>query len=59
MVIIAPEEQIRFAKDHIPHRIAILLAPLDKSADAGAGSAIHEAVLHGSCFTVVLSHFGP
>ncbi len=49
VVIIALEEQIQFVKIHIPHRIAILLAPFDRSADTpGPGSAIREAVLHGS-----------
>jgi len=49
MVIIALEEQIRFAKEHIPHRVAILLAPFDTSTDnRGPESAIQQAVLHGS-----------
>jgi hypothetical protein len=49
MIIIALEEQIRFAKQHIPHRIAILLAPFDGSANTlRPGSAVREAVLHGS-----------
>jgi hypothetical protein len=49
MAIIGLEEQIRFAKQHIPHRIAILLAPFDGPANTlGPGSAIREAVLHGS-----------
>ena len=47
-VIISLKEQIRFAKEHIPHRIAILLAPFDRSDDTPPGSAICEAVLHGS-----------
>jgi hypothetical protein len=47
-VIISLEEQIRFAKEHIPHRIAILLAPFDRSEGTPPGSAIGEAVLHGS-----------
>ena len=47
MVIIALEEQIRFAKQHIPHRIAILLAPFDKDTPEPE-SPIHQAALHGS-----------
>jgi len=46
VVIIALEEQVQFVKIHIPHRIAILLAPFDRSADTPG--AIREAVLHGS-----------
>jgi hypothetical protein len=48
MVIIALGEQIRFAKRHIPHRIAILLAPFYRSEDTPPASPIGEAVLHGS-----------
>ena len=46
MVIIALEEQIRFAKQHIPHRIATLLAPFDKDTPEPE-SPIHQAALHG------------
>ena len=46
--IISLEEQINFATDHIPHRVAILLAPFYRSEDTPPGSPIGEAVLHGS-----------
>lgn len=46
--VIAWSEQIEFAKVHIPHRIAVMLAPFDEGAAFESRWPIRDAMLHGS-----------